>query len=301
MVSMGMAAGPQGENSGMPPVPSAAALRAVGGSRNQIAGQPSHARRGLDKQGKQVLEKKDGNRQSVGDVVFGVDFTTGCVAPARGVHQKSTQVWEAFHAWETRKITSEAMIHMIEGKGIHVNSKAKNAIACDSQLNFQQLLFMLNEAEALHDQKTSMGLPTKPSFDIKGHKKPSHEGQVHMGAFQRQRDDEFLTSVINPSCRPARTNECSAANPMSFDPRVRAIDAEREPLDARERAQVLVRQYTEGAIKGDVFAKGLLQMGIDARPGSTSLSSKLKWRMVTSALASAPSTEPSQCSSHSPV
>ena len=92
--------------------------------------------------------------------------------------------------------------------------------------------------------------------------------KVQMGAFHKQANDEFLTNIMAPTFRPGRSNVPSASNPMVSDSAVRQIEAQRQPLDNRERAQQLVREYTEGSIKGDVFSKGLCQLGIDARPGS---------------------------------
>ena len=125
---------------------------------------------------------------------------------------------------------------------------------------------MLNEVKT--DQRSVMGLASKPGVDIRGLKRPSHEGQVSQGVFQRQRDDVFITSVTVPNFRPSKSNMPSASNPMVADAALRGVHNHREPQDQRERAQCLVREYTEGAIKKDAFSKGLCQLGIDARPGS---------------------------------
>ena len=177
-VSMGLAAGPQGGNSSLPPVPPAAALRSVGLSgmgRSHVAGASSKDRRGPERQGIKVLEQKSTN-QSVSDIVFGINYTAGDCAPARGVHKESDKVWQAFSMWEQGQMTADQMIRKLEQNGIKVSAKARNVVYADSQLNFQQFLFMLNEYTL--DERTTMGLPSKGGHDIKGHKRVSHEGQV---------------------------------------------------------------------------------------------------------------------------
>lgn len=249
------------------PMPSAAALQAVGGSRQDIAGAPSSSRRGAERQGIKVLgEHNAGSSKSVQQVVFGVDYTVGCEKPATGVHKRSSEIWEVFNAWETGQVSAEAMIRILGNMKVPVNARAKNAICTDASLNFQQLLFMLNEYQL--NENEAMGLPSAPGIDIRGNKKPAHQSQVALGAFQRQRADEFTTNVIVPNFRPSRSNKASAANPLAMDGRDRYVQAQREPQDNREKAQELVRQYTEGAIKGDVFAKELGGLGIDAREGT---------------------------------
>merc|ERR1712070_185447 len=153
-------------------------------------------------------------REGIHDIVFGVDYTVGCEHPARGVHTQSEGVWSAFSAWSNTAISEAAFLSQLEGLGIRVTPKARHMIARDSQLNFQQLLFALNEATP--DERQCMGAPTRPGVDIKGHARPTHHGQVAVGAFQRQRSDD-LTSIIVPNFRPSKSNNCSSANPLATD------------------------------------------------------------------------------------
>lgn len=262
---MGLAAGPQGL--AIAPVPSAAALRAVGGSKQRVAGAPSQSRRGMDRQGIKVVgDARRDSSNSISNVCFGVDYTVGCERPARGVHQRSGEIWEVFHAWEGGDISAQAMVRMLQNMGLNVSSKTQGIIQTDSQLNFQQLLFMLNEAA--YKENVPMGVDSAPGVDIKGVRKPSHKNQVALGAFQRQRNEDFVTHCSVPNFKPSKSNIPSASNPMVADHRIRHIEAQREPQDNREKAQELVRRYTDGALKTDVFTKEICALGIDARPDS---------------------------------
>jgi len=154
---------------------------------------------------------------------------------------------------------------MLPNMGIPVSSKAQHLIT-RSGCNFQQLLFTLNEASL--DEQICLGAPSKPGIDIKGMNKPSHQGQVSLGAFQRQKADEFTTQCTVPNFRPSVSNEASASNPFATDYTAAFMAGQRAPQDHRERAQDLVRRYTEGEIKGDAFQHGLRALGVDVGAGS---------------------------------
>lgn len=100
---------------------------------------------------------------------------------------------------------------MLQNLGVNVSAKAANAIATDGMLNYQQLLFMLNEP--VYEDVGGLGKATDPGYDIMGRNKPSHQSKLQEG-FQRQRADDFITEVIVPNFKPSKSNVPSASNPM---------------------------------------------------------------------------------------